>query len=176
MLKGTILMRQGFREAKTCGKLKRTANSYKLPQYETFFELQIGKYKHFMLNICLFLWGEWKLGQIGPWALFFCTKNMYMTQRCGLYWTLQWQTTSKFWQTPYWLKLNSRIGFVLVVGRFDCQSFPPNFGVSWFGLFWSVVSATSCFGRGSFQPRGGGGVLSSFLHMLAWTQHLLCTQ
>ena len=23
---------------------------------------------------------------------------------------------------------------------------------------------------------GGGGVLSSFLHMLAWTQHLLCTQ
>ena len=31
------------------------------------------------------------------------------------------------------------------------------------------------FGRGSFQP-GGGGVLSSFLHMLAWTQHLLFTQ
>ena len=55
MLKGTILMRQGFREAKTCGKLKRIANSYKLPQYETFFELRIEKYKHFMLNICLFL-------------------------------------------------------------------------------------------------------------------------
>ena len=36
MLKGTILMRQGFREAKTCGKLKRIAYSYKLPQYETF--------------------------------------------------------------------------------------------------------------------------------------------
>ena len=32
-------------------------------------------------------------------------------------------------------------------------------------LFWPwVVSAR------------GGGVLSSFLHMLAWTQHLLCTQ
>ena len=31
-----------------------------------------------------------------------------------------------------------------------------------------------CFGRGLF--RGGGGVLSSFLHMLARTQHLLCTQ
>ena len=55
MLKGTILMRQGFRAAKTCGKLKRIAYSYKLPQYETFFELRIGKYKHFTLNTCLFL-------------------------------------------------------------------------------------------------------------------------
>ena len=56
MLKGTILMRQGFRETKTCGKLKRIAYSYKLSQYETFFELRIiGKYKHFTLNTCLFL-------------------------------------------------------------------------------------------------------------------------
>ena len=55
MLKGTILMRQGFRAVKTCGKLKRIAYSYKLLQYETFFELRIGKYKHFTLNTCLFL-------------------------------------------------------------------------------------------------------------------------
>ena len=42
-----------------------------------------------------------------------------------------------------------------------------------------------CFGHKLFRPwvvsargggGGGGGVLSSFLHMLAWTQHLLCTQ
>ena len=41
------------------------------------------------------------------------------------------------------------------------------------------------FGREMFRPwvvsaggggGGGGGVLSSFLHMLAWTQHLLFTQ
>ena len=36
------------------------------------------------------------------------------------------------------------------------------------------------FGRELFRPgvvsAGGGGVLLSFLHMLAWTQHLLFTQ
>ena len=70
---------------------------------------------------------------------------------------------------------------------------PPNrgcFGRGWLRL--SVVSAKfwgelirpilmGRFGHELFRPwvvsaRGVGGVLSSFLHMLAWTQHLLCTQ
>ena len=77
---------------------------------------------------------------------------------------------------------------------------PPNFGSFGRGSLWlRVVSAKfwgesirpilmGRFSREMFQPwatwaRGwgggggwGGGVLSSFLHMLAWTHHLLFTQ
>ena len=60
------------------------------------------------------------------------------------------------------------------MGRFDCGSFRPNF---WGESIRPILMGH--FGRGLFQPGGGGGggggggVLSSFLHMLAWTQHLM---
>ena len=157
MLKGTILMRQGFREAKTCGKLKRIAYSYKLPKYETFFELRIGKYKHFTLNMS-FSMRRMEIGPNRPMSIIFLLQ--------------------KYVHDPnLWPIMNTAVAndIKILANTLLTQIEPPNPGCFGRGSLrlWSESIRSILmgrFGREMFLPRvvsarggGGGGKRSTLI-------------